>query len=350
MRRIPIQKIQGNEILAKPVWNKAGVMLMPDGTILKKEYITVFKDLNINYVVIEDSKCEEIPYNELVKEKTKETCAYLIQSTINKKVVGDFQEVNEFREKTEEILQDVLKQEEILIDVTHVRSKDDNVYEHSANVCALTVIISLKLGVPKEIIKDFAVGALLHDIGFTYIPNNYVEKNEQELDDKDKTILKRHVIYGYEALKNKQYISKDSLLMILNHHENVDGSGYPKGLKDKEIDYGSRILAVCDTFDDLIYNKKMKPYEIMEYIQAYSDIYFDKRVVNAFLESIALYPVGSKVITSDGDYCTIFKQNKGFPSRPIVRIIKNKDGNVLNKFVLKDLTKYNNIFIVDIVE
>ena len=162
---------------------------------------------------------------------------------------------------------------------------------------------------------------------------------------------KKHPIYGYSSLKDEKWISDLSKAIILYHHERSDGSGYP--LRTKDIPYECRIVNVCDAFDEMICGigcERVKVYEAVEYFKAYKDILFDKKIVDTFLGFTAVYPAGSHVMTNEGELAVVLSQNKDFQDRPVIRILKDKDGNDVQNEIIKDLVKVHNVFIEKVID
>ena len=105
---------------------------------------------------------------------------------------------------------------------------------------------------------------------------------------------------------------------------------------------------MCDTFDELICGiacKRMKVYEAIEYMKSFKDILFDAKIVDTFLGFTAVYPAGTVVLTNEGETAIVLSQNKDFQDRPVIRILKDKDGKDIDGEVIKDLIKIHNIFI-----
>lgn len=165
--------------------------------------------------------------------------------------------------------------------------------------------------------------------------------NKQEL-----AAYKKHPIYGYTSLKDEPWISELSKSIILYHHERMDGSGFP--LRTKDISFECRIVNVCDAFDEMICGiacERRKVYEAIEYLNNFKDKKFDARIIDVFLGFTAVYPSGTHVLTNEGETAIVLSQNRDFKDRPVIRIIKDKDGKEVTGEVIKDLVKVHNIFI-----
>ena len=122
-------------------------------------------------------------------------------------------------------------------------------------------------------------------------------------------------------------------------------------VKRRKIDIGTRIVSICDRFDSMAYGnltKKVKVYEAIDYV-VYAGSKFDFEIVNIFMESVAAYPIKELVITNKGETGIVLRQNSKCPTRPVIRIIKDRNGKKLIKWVEKDLTKHLTLFIEDTI-
>ena len=147
-----------------------------------------------------------------------------------------------------------------------------------------------------------------------------------------------------------KWLSPTSKEIILNHHERLNGSGYPFKLKESRIKIGSKIASVCDEFDSRVYGnltKRMKVHEAIDYIMSHAGVLFDFNVVKIFLDSVAAYPTGGIVITNLGETGIVLRQNPQCPTRPVIRIIRDRNGEIPDEWIEKDLTKELTLFIID---
>ena len=164
--------------------------------------------------------------------------------------------------------------------------KDTYTYNHSNRVQDLSVKIAQKLGLSSEINYAMALASLFHDIGKFFIPDEILNK-PSKLSDEEFNYIKRHCTYSSELLQGK-FI--DSIAQIVEqHHERLDGSGYPKGLKENQIRIEAKIIGVADSYDamtsDRAYRYAMTPESAMKELKSLTGIHYDKDVVLA-LEQI----------------------------------------------------------------
>lgn len=349
MRIISLDSVTGSELLAKDILNYNDTVLMTAGTLVKKEYVKRLKDLNIEYIYVEDEIGQGINLISSLEIQIKDQCQEAVRDILQKYTYQD-DELEEIKVVADEIINDILKEPEVIYNLSSIREKSNSTYSHSLNVCALSVILAFRLKLAKSKIRDIAIGSLLHDIGYTYIAMDYHNINLDTCSEKEKKEIKKHIIYGYSAVEKMGWLSQTSKDIIISHHERLDGSGYPFHMKDDKIKIGSRIVAVCDEFDSRAYGNlvsKMKVHEAIDYIVSQAGVLFDFHVVKAFVDSVAAYPTGSLVITNQGDTGIVLRQNSQCPTRPVIRVIKDKEGNKIPGWMEKDLTKELTLFITD---
>lgn len=352
MRIISVDSVKGHELLAKDIVNENNSVLMTAGTIVKREYISRLKELSIEYIYVEDELAQGVSLTDSLELQIKDQCQEAVRKILSKYSYHSDNELEEIITIADEIIYDIMRNPEVMYNLSSIRNKSEGTYSHSLNVCALSVILAFKLKIPKKKIREIAIGCLLHDIGFTYISMDYSNLTWDECTEKELKELKKHVIYGYSAVDKMEWLSSTSKDIILSHHERLDGSGYPFRLKADKIRIGSKIAAVCDEFDSRVYGNlmpRMKVHDAIDYIVSQAEHKFDLEVVKAFVASVAAYPIGALVITNNNEIGIVLRQNPKCPTRPVIRIIQNEDGNKPSEWVEKDLTKELTLFITDTI-
>lgn len=345
-----ITELQGNEVLGRPIISGEFQVILPEGAILKQEYIQRLDELGIVKVFIK----EDLPITEEV---------VILKADIEKKVVEKVKAVLEHHtyqhsgelegliKEAEDVITNITEEEEVMEKVYDIKERSADVYEHSLSICSLAVLTACKLKLEKEKIHDIGVACLLHDLGLRYLTIDYENQDISLLSPADKVEFKKHPIYGYSALKNETWISEVSKNLILYHHERKDGSGYP--LKATDITTEMGIIHVCDTFDEMICGigcRKVKVHEAVEYLKTYRNIQFDRQIVDEFLQFTAVYPAGTMVMTNEKEIGIVIRQNKDFPDRPVIRILKDRLGNNVTQDITKDLLTEHHVFIEDVLD
>lgn len=349
MKICSINELKEDDVLARDVMADGYNVFLYKNTILNKKYINKMKELDIPYVYIQDS----IPKEEVavLKKEIEEKSKSKVKEVILKHTYNNGNELKELSETADNIIVNILEEEEVVENIYDIKERSADVYAHSISICVLATLVALKLGLDKEKVHDIGVGCLLHDLGLRYMMIEYEDQDIETLSDKELVEYKKHPVYGYTALKNENWLSKKSKEIILCHHEKIDGSGYP--LHATEMSIETKIVNVCDTFDEMICGigrKRMKIYEAVEYLKSFKNILFDGKIVDALLEFTAVYPSGSVVETNEKEIAVVIRQNKGFQERPIIQVTRDKFGNPIEDGKIIDLVKVNNVFIDSVIE
>ncbi|MBD5479899.1 MAG: HD domain-containing protein [Lachnospiraceae bacterium] len=349
MRWKTLDELKENEILARPILTEDFQVILPEGAVLKRGYIEKLRELNIAKVSVkedfpaEDAAILKKEIENLVKEKVKDI--------LERHTYHHNEELMELCETADNIIVSIAEESEVVEQVFDIKERSANIYEHSLSICILSVLTALKLKLPQDVIHDIGVGCLLHDIGLRYLTIDYENQNLSNLSEADMAEFKKHSVYGYSALKEESWISETSKNIILYHHERMDGSGYP--LHATSLSLPVQIVTVCDTFDEMICGigcDKVKVYEAVEYLRNYKNIKFNGTVVDMFLEFTAVYPVGTIVLTNEGETGLVIRQNKEFPDRPVIRILTDRYGSKMQTDITKDLIEVQHVFIEKVLD
>ena len=230
----------------------------------------------------------------------------------------------------------------IIKNVVLYGSGNDSIYRHSVNVAALSSILGAWLGLDENKINLLTYSAILHDYGKTRIDVKVLNK-VNTLTKEELKVIKKHPIFGYEDIRKIQYL--DSLVSngVLMHHERLDGTGYPFGIKDEKIPSFARIIAIADVFDAINSNRTYKmskgPFEVLEIIQKESLGKLDYEYCKVFLDHIINYYMGENVLLNNGEVCKIVKIDVNDLSRPL---LLGENGFI-------DLKKEKSLFVEELV-
>ncbi len=353
MRRIKTRKIKGHEILAKDIYSSGGIILISEGTILKQEYIQKLLELKITDVFVEDEISRDIQVQDITEEKINEQCFEILKKMLGRFSFSAIEELEQLSNTATDIMQEVLVQDKIIYTVSNVRDYSQSLYEHSLNVTALSILIAIRAGYSKEQVKEIAVGALLHDIGFINVKESYKGCILEEMEEPIQKEVKRHVVYGYIELEQQDWVSSISKEIILYHHERLDRSGYPFHMPENKLKKQVRLVSICDAFDNMVYGnfeKRLKVHEALDELVTASGIKFDFELVNVFIRSVAPYPTGTLVNLNSGELGMILRQNVETPTRPLIRIVEQKENGEWIRKEEKDLSEELSLFIVDTIE
>lgn len=350
MKIVKLDELKGNEILGKAVITDDCKILLSEGTILKPEYIEKLNDFEINEVYIKEEKIVDEQEIAILKKDVEEHFTEKVKEIIEKHTYQHNENLVEICNTADRIISEIITDENVMEHVFDVKKRSSDIYEHSINLCSFATLTALKMKFSEEIVHHIGVGCLLHDLGLRYLTVNYENQDLASLSSMEATEYRKHTVYGYSALKNENWIDDISKNIILYHHECLDGSGYP--LHSREIPIEAQIVAVCDVFDEMICGigcEKVKVYEAVEYLNTFKNEKFNGTIIDVFLEFTAVYPIGSKVRTNEGEIGMVIRQNNKFPNRPVLLMIEKKNGEKYQNRIIKDLIQENHIFIENVL-
>lgn len=187
------------------------------------------------------------------------------------------------------IFTDAVENRHVLVHLSSLREHDSYTFGHSINVCIFSVMIGLKMRLPGEQLSEIAIGALLHDLGKLLIPPEILTKRGPLTADEWRRV-RRHCEDAFALLGIQRGLPFTAAQIAGQHHENYDGSGYPRGLAGEQIHPYARIVAVADNFDavttDRPYRRAFLPHQAGQILRYSQGTKLDPRVVDAFFEAL----------------------------------------------------------------
>lgn len=264
----------------------------------------------------------------------------LVSDVLNNVKMGKAIDVAPVAELADDINNSILNNPNALQCLSQIREKDKYLLEHSVNVGILMSIFSTFLGFDKPTVKELTTGALLHDIGKIRVPDEVLNK-PGALTDEEWVEMKRHVVYGQAVLAKSEGISDIAKSICAQHHERLDGTGYPMGKAGDEIDVYGRMAAVVDVYDAVTasrcYHDGMSPFKAMKLLLSLADNHFDRSLVYSFIRCMSVYPVGTVVELESGRLGVVIESNLATPNKPKLRIFYNMKHKTYEKPSLMDM-------------
>ncbi|HEY0924534.1 HD-GYP domain-containing protein [Rheinheimera pacifica] len=186
--------------------------------------------------------------------------------------------------------------------ISGAAKEQEGLYYHSLNVATLSMMLAKNLNLSPAQIKTVGIGALFHDIGKIKIPSQILRKTT-ELSTPEQNLLKLHTKYGVELVGLTDTFPLDAWPIIEQHHEYIDGSGYPKALKEPQIDALAKIVAVVNAFDNLCHpldiSKSRSPHHALSYMYRSMKGKLPEREMKVMIKMMGVYPPGTIVLLSD---------------------------------------------------
>lgn len=221
------------------------------------------------------------------------------------------------------IIDSIFRNKDALLCVSRIRDKDAYLLEHSINVAILITIFAKSMQLDETEMADLATGALLHDIGKIKVPDTILNKpgrlTEQEL-----ATMRKHVEYSRDILQQAEGISAISLDIAANHHERINGSGYPAGLTAEQLSVYARMIAIVDTYDAItaqrVYKNGQTSVKALKILRADSPANYDLDLVKQFIIAVGMYPPGTLVMMDSEKLALVLENNPNSITCPVVKV------------------------------
>jgi len=328
-------------IMGQAIKDRLDRILIARGTVLDDYLIHALKKMNVTGVYIEegeetaetDKKEQKIPAkigDIIEKNKVKDPAKVQLSESVKKRVSEGVQYLynnsnsEQFAETSNRITRDLVRaideNDALAVDISTLKTSDEYTFKHSVDVATISMIIARKQGFSEKDVYNIGIAGLLHDMGKSKVPPEILNKPAR-LNEAEFEIMKKHSILGFEILREKKEFSDEVALAVLQHHEKMNGTGYPFGYTgDKIIPY-AKILSVSDVYDALVterpYKKAFSQRDAVEIIMSMT-AELDITAMRSFMESVILYPVGTDVELSNGEMAKVVRNNTGVVLRPVV--------------------------------
>lgn len=359
MRLVKIDKWKPGMKLGKPIMNNNGKILLAKGVELIDRLIPRLKKYNVTTLYIDDEVSEGIDIVESIPEALRmetlhtitegfQTLMDLSQSNSNLQgMMKSSRTIRSFQKVFKDIVALLTDNKNALNLLASTKIHENYVFNHSLNVSIYACQLALANGLPLKNVEEIGLGAILHDLGKVQVPLEILNK-PSELTKEENALVKQHCEQGFEILRKIHEIPLPVAHCALQHHERIDGTGYPRGLRGDEIHKYAKIISVADVFDTVTNPRAFKPavmpHQGLEILYAGSGTQFDMHQVNLFRDCIAIYPPGLTVRLNDGRTGIVSKYNYQAVGRPEIRIIKSEENEKVSPYEI-DLGARENLML-----
>lgn len=222
------------------------------------------------------------------------------------------------------IVESIFRNSAPLLQLGTIRTASQYLFFHSVATCSLISAFARRLNIGMDITRQIALGAMLHDIGKTRVPESILNKpgrlTESEFDE-----IRLHVDYGMEILSSEAGLTDISLQVVAQHHERYDGTGYPARLKGNHISQYGQMAAIVDVYDaitsDRSYHAAMEPVEAIRKLREWSEQHFNVDLVEHFICCVGIYPISTLIILESGLLGLVSRHNPADLTKPVVLVI-----------------------------
>jgi HD-GYP domain-containing protein (c-di-GMP phosphodiesterase class II) len=364
-RKVPLAEAVVGQVVAAPVVSASGQILIEEGAILTRQLLDLLDLWGVAAVSVRETaaplprapapapsrrRAEPYRYDERRVAASKEAIktvhrqAKSLAEQILVRVRSDRAGASpeELRRIALALVDESIDGQEVAAAVLHVRAFDDYLFAHSVNVSVLSVLVGHAMGLSRTDLQALAAGGLVHDAGMARLSREIWDK-DGPLTEAEYAEVRRHPALGADSLKSAIAGMPEIGPIVLQHHERLDGSGYPDGLRGDSIHPLARVTAVCDVFDAMRgerrYRPKFLPYDAMAHVMQASTSTLDPDVVRAFVRYMSVYPIGSFVLLNTGEIGVVLAANEFSPVRPVVKVFRDVKGEVFRNPRVADLSE-----------
>jgi len=332
---LPVKKLEPGMTLAQSVYNTNGVNYLTRGTQLTYKYIERLRQLGVGNIHVM-STAHDVPLRlpeDVLSERTRAAAVKRVYDAFQQVMTNGTFDMPPIAQAAAAIINDIMKRRGNLVQLTDIRIHDMYTFVHCVNVAMLSTMIGVLDGMRGRELSMLCIGALLHDLGKLVVPAAILNKPGR-LTDEEFAIVKKHPQAGADRILSMGLPDGEMLAVVAQqHHEHMDGTGYPGHREGKQIHKFGRMCAIADVYDALTserpYKKAYTPsiaYNIMKHC---SPGQFDEHLLQLFFRNVAIYPVGTVLKTSVG-HAIVKKAEFGHTERPDVVLFSDLNGHMLD--------------------
>ena len=342
--------------LSKPLILADGTVLLHEGIVIKERYIEYLRNKGFTSLFVGNPQIQD--KNEVKEDfyslKARQEAIAAAQETVNQFSVGKGVKLTNIKRLVSEWINQLEQKPANMVNILDVRRKEGYMFSHAVNTCILSIMTGITMGYNSKQLDELGLAAMLHDVGKIKFPKNVARQFSNKLTKSEREEYKRHPFYSLEILRRNETVSVNVLNACFQHHERWNGSGYPMGLKGKEISEYAQIISIADVYERLIVGMPHRlptpVYYAAAILNKASGEFFNPAIVDIFNQNVAIYPIGKMVRLNNQQSGVILGVDIKNKTVPIVRITSSPDEKDNNKIIELDLMKNADIFIIDFEE
>ena len=362
MRRISAKYAKPTMMLGRALYDCFGKLLMKEGTKLTALQVASLDEVGVGELFIMDKRVDDVTAWPLITPELEGSIAASLKQALQKSqhIVSSGKaqmlDLSQLRQGIFEMVQQlfpVAMGEPVVAGCHSIRDYD---FVHPVKVTSLSLLMGKAAGLGQTELINLGMASLLQNIGYAALPQGIMDK-EGPLTDDEVQVVQKHAALGAEMVKRYGQVAQETSLIIQQHHERWNGSGYPAGLRARAICHGARILGITDSVVALVSKRPhrgcilpkeaqefvnafsgdlddadfLRPHQAMEFIVAYSGELFDPDLVKIFTKQLPTYPSGIMVKLNTGEVGIVSNANCGYFSRPRIRMCYDSEMRDIDK-------------------
>ena len=337
MRRITLKYAKPGMVLGTPVYDNYGTMLLTDHIRLDKDCLELLQNNSVVELLLDDWRVADVGVEPLLSPELEGKAAHALRRLIIEnqgQASLATKNIDQVVRAAHAIAQELARENIDEAAVAGIMSEEDYVYIQPVKTAILSLLMGRRTGLATSDLGTLGVACLLKDVGYISIPQEMLRKPDL-LTEKELLKIRQHPGYGYELLSQHHSTSGAVANAVLQHHERWHGSGYPYGLKGKDISAFAQIIAIADTYTALLSKRPARkmylPHQAIEYIMAYAGEQFNPEMADLFVRQVPCYSSGLTVRLNTKEVGIVSDANLGLIGRPTVRIIYDEDRGKVRK-------------------
>ena len=358
MNQILVAQLSPNMYFSSPVWLDDKYSLLTQNTPVSDNLIRRLKKWGYSGIqsqglptekpandsaILSDSGTVSLNQDLKEQEGLRDAARFFGEMlNFTEKIFTDFVTKNELSledisDRIKEIIEKIRSRRNYILRLSDMRSLEKNyIVIHSVKTAILSLAVGIQLKMPPHKLIELGMAALLHEIGMIRLPPQLYMSN-RILASEEKRAITAHTILGFKILKSFSF-PMPVCSSILEHHEHLDGKGYPRGLMGDRISIPAKIIAVCGSYSALIskrpYRSGMEGHAAILELLKERGKHYDEEVLKALIFCLSIYPVGGYVTLADGSMGMVVETNLENPRAPTVKVLIAQGGGRLKDSIM----------------